>query len=244
MKLDDQLLERFINKFYGSGNYEGKYWFIGIEEGGGNTLEEVSNRLNVWKGLGEKELVDVTHFHIRLDDPTRFFSDPVKLQQTWRQLIRMILIAEGEDSNNTELKAYQRDRLGRKDQDTCLLEILPLCSPNTSTWHYVEWSNLHFLKDRKTYENYCRERQCSHLRTLIKTCQPEVVVFYSNSSKFQKWWHDVAGPDVNFHSKDHEILHGFSEKTLFMIINHPARRGISNDYFVKAGSIIKSYRHS
>jgi hypothetical protein len=243
MKLDDQLLERFIHKFYGAGNYSGKYWFIGLEEGGGDKLEEVINRLNVWKDLGEQELVDTVHFHQRLDDPPRFFSDPVKLQRTWMQLIRMILIAEGEASSNTDLKAYQRDRLGRMDEGTCLLEILPLCSPNSSTWHYAEWSGLHYLKNRETYQNHLRDLRCSHLRTQIKIFQPEVVVFYS--TRFQEWWQEVAGPDVSFHSKeDQEILQGFSEKTQFIITQHPAARGISNDYFAKAGSIIRSHRHS
>ena len=169
-----------------------------------------------------------------------FFSDPVKLQRTWMQLIRMILIAEGEDASITNLKAYQRDRLGRKDQDTCILEILPLCSPNTSTWHYSEWSDLSFLINRKIYENYCRDWRCSHLRTLIKIFQPVVVVFYS--SRFKKWWQEVAGPEVIFHfQQDSGVWQGNSEKTLFIITNHPAARGISNDYFVKAGSIIKSF---
>ena len=67
------MLERFIYKFYGSGNFAGNYWFIGMEEGGGDKLEEVLNRLNVWKDLGEQELVDTADFHLRLDDPTCSF---------------------------------------------------------------------------------------------------------------------------------------------------------------------------
>jgi hypothetical protein len=30
---DDRLLERFIFRFYGYGNYDAKYWFVGMEEG-------------------------------------------------------------------------------------------------------------------------------------------------------------------------------------------------------------------
>jgi hypothetical protein len=35
---DDQLLERFMCTFYGYGNYRGAYWFVGMEEGGGDSF--------------------------------------------------------------------------------------------------------------------------------------------------------------------------------------------------------------
>lgn len=30
--LDDQLLDEFCRTFYGFGNFNGRYWFIGMEE--------------------------------------------------------------------------------------------------------------------------------------------------------------------------------------------------------------------
>ncbi|BAY34333.1 hypothetical protein NIES2107_62380 [Nostoc carneum NIES-2107] len=33
---DDELLEKIIETFYGYGNYQGNYWFIGMEEAGGD----------------------------------------------------------------------------------------------------------------------------------------------------------------------------------------------------------------
>ena len=42
--LNDRLLNDFISSFFGYGNYRGDCWFIGMEEGGGGTLDEVSRR--------------------------------------------------------------------------------------------------------------------------------------------------------------------------------------------------------
>jgi hypothetical protein len=42
---NDQLLSHFMQTFYGYGNYQGDYWFIGMEEGGGDTWAEVQQRL-------------------------------------------------------------------------------------------------------------------------------------------------------------------------------------------------------
>ena len=43
---DDELLQAYIDTFYGFGKYEGKYWFIGMEEGGGGTFEEIESLFN------------------------------------------------------------------------------------------------------------------------------------------------------------------------------------------------------
>ena len=150
--LNDALLEHFINTFYGSGNYSGDYWFVGMEEGGGNTLERVLLRLNTWRELGETELVDIYDFHIRINYP-EYFNDPVKLQRTWMQQARIILASKGRPTTTECVRAFQRDIIGRKYSETCLLELLPLPSPSTSVWHYNLWSILPYLKDRKTYRN-------------------------------------------------------------------------------------------
>ena len=39
---DDSLLETFAETFYGYGNYNGPYWFIGMEEGGGDSFDQAS----------------------------------------------------------------------------------------------------------------------------------------------------------------------------------------------------------
>ena len=93
-----------------------------MEEGGGNELDEVKTRLISWHELGGTELVDIFDFHKRINFP-EYFIDPVKLQKTWMQQARVVLASKGMPSSTAEVKLYQRDVIGRKDSETCLLEI-------------------------------------------------------------------------------------------------------------------------
>jgi hypothetical protein len=52
--LDESLLQEFMSNFYGYGNYAAPYWFIGMEEGGGDTIEEITRRLTVWDQRGRR----------------------------------------------------------------------------------------------------------------------------------------------------------------------------------------------
>ncbi len=55
--LDDATLENYMATFYRYGNYSGDYWFIGKEEGGGETIEDNLARIQAWKGMGKKEIL-------------------------------------------------------------------------------------------------------------------------------------------------------------------------------------------
>ncbi len=57
---DDQLLQAYVDTFYGFGNYRGKYWFVGMVEGGGETFEEIENRIRGWARGGKNEIKDLT----------------------------------------------------------------------------------------------------------------------------------------------------------------------------------------
>jgi hypothetical protein len=44
--MNDQLLAEYIRTFCGYGDYSGAWWLVGMEEGGGNTTEEIDTRLH------------------------------------------------------------------------------------------------------------------------------------------------------------------------------------------------------
>lgn len=113
MQIPEELLQQFITTFYGSGNYSGDYWFVGMEEGGGNDLDQVTARLNAWKDLGETELVDIYDFHIKIHYP-EYFADPVKLQRTWMQQARVILASRGQLTTTPEVKSTKEMLLVEK----------------------------------------------------------------------------------------------------------------------------------
>src|ERR1035437_1687295 len=155
--LDDLILDQFMTSFFGFGSFEAEYWFIGMEEGGGSSLEEASNRLATWEKGGEKELEDVRAYHEALN-LNRYFSDPVALQPTWTQLIRIYLVSNGLPDKIENIKAFQKEELGRKVGNTCLLELMPLPSPGTNRWNYAQWSDLPGLHTRKLYLETIRPR--------------------------------------------------------------------------------------
>src|SRR4051794_23061661 len=122
--LDEQLLSNFIATFYGYGDYRAQYWFVGMEEGGGDTLEANAARLAAWDSRGRRELEDLVEYHSPLG-VSRYTGERPKIQATWGKLIRILLSAEGATQVNPEqVRAYQREHLGREGGENCLLELL------------------------------------------------------------------------------------------------------------------------
>lgn len=228
-------VEDFVHRFYGYGNCSGRFWLIGMEEGGGGSEEEVSRRLQVWDELGRPETADLAEFHRRLGMP-QFFREPVSLQHTWAHLIRLILAANGAAPTTAEVKAYQRDQLGRENGETCLLELLPLPSPSTGVWNYGIWTGLPYLNNRDVYRQTLLPSRIEHLRLMTAEHHPAVVVFYSVA--YRRWFEQIAG--CEFSDLDQTgIGRATCGGTLFLLVKHPAARGVSGRYFTDAGQQIR-----
>ena len=236
--LDDQLLEGFIHEFYGYGNYAGTYWFIGMEEGGGNKFKEIADRLNAWQKMGKHELEDLEKYHVEIRRPY-YFNDQAKLQPTWNKLIRILLSSKNSvlKIEKEEVREYQKMLLGRLNGETCLVELLPLPSPSRNRWFYAQHSRLPYLTTREKYEQTLYPDRISHLRQRINEYKPKVVIFYG--SGYREYWKSIAKIDF---SESHGISIGRSESTLFIITKHPSTKGITNEYFHQVGKIIKEVR--
>jgi hypothetical protein len=233
---DDQLLSEFIQNFYGYGNYSGQFWFIGMEEGGGNSFSEINNRLSAWANRGRNELEGLAEYHkdIGLMD---WFNEKPRLQSTWNKLIRILLSSSGKIPTTEQVREYQKTLLGRLIGDTCLLELLPLPSPSIGQWLYAQYSQLPHLRDRETYRQECIASRIIHLQDRINQYQPKVVIFYSLS--YQEYWKKIAGVDFLLQGSD-KILTGRNESTLFVMTKHPAAQGVTSEYFHQVGQLIAS----
>jgi len=177
---DDQLLEDFAQNFYGYGNYKADYWFIGMEEGGGNSVTDISSRLNAWIKRGRRELENLAGYHAEFGI-SNLFGPNHKLQSTWGKLIRVLLSAKGPLPTIDEVRKYQGLHLGRSSGDTCLLELLPLPSPSTNNWLYGQHSQLPYLTNRETYKQMFITLRIALLKDRIIEHGPKVVIFYSHS---------------------------------------------------------------
>ena len=234
--LDDHLVNHFINTFLGYGNIALDYWFIGMEEGGGGSLDEVSRRLAEWEAHGKPELEDVCSFHEDLGMP-EFFHEPVKLQRTWAQLCRIFLSYQGLPTDIKGMRQFQKDHLGRENDSTCLLELLPLPSPGTNRWFYPQWTEIDFLKTREEYIKKMIPLRIGKLREQIRIHKPKFVVCYGKG--YAEHWEEIAG--VTFRESPSGFSWAKDGQTLFVNMKHPVAQGVTNQYFCDVGVFLKDH---
>jgi hypothetical protein len=235
--LNGQLLESFINGFYGFGKYEASYWFIGMEEGGADTAEKIARQLELWDRWGRKELLDVAEY-AREMNITRWYGDSPKLQPTWKHLMRVALTAEGRPSDRETMRKYQTTEWGTKAGNVCIVELLPLPAPSISSWLYRDISKLPYLAGRKTYREHVVSSRIAHLRQRIDEHQPKAVVLYG--SGYDEYWKRIAGVD-DWDTSAGGVRFATAGSTLFVPSKHPVAHGATNDYFEDIGRLIASY---
>ena len=226
---DDRLLSDFARSFYGYGDYEAPYWFVGMEEGGGSSYAEVERRLRAWQDRGRSELEDLPTYS-EVVGAGRFFEEGAPLQPTWRGLIRILQAAEGAAPTPDSVREYQRDRLGRRGGQTALLELFPLPSPGTKPWLYARHSALPHLADRERYRDHFADERVARIRRRIDEHRPRGVVLYGTS--YLPYWRRIAGGSLQHVDG---LLVGTAGGTAFVLTQHPAARGVTNAYFDNAG---------
>ena len=231
--MDDTLLADYIDTFYGYGNYAGRWWLVGMEEGGGNSPDEVQRRLRLWEERGRRELEDVNIF----DGSAlgKWFQPGAPLQSTWRGLIRLLLAAQGRATDAEVVRNYQAGELGREGGDTCLLELLPLPSPSIDDWLYGKHSSLPALRTRAVYRETVSPRRVDHLRARITEHRPAAVIFYSRA--YRPWWEQIVGASFG-PPMEPGLQLAWRSSTLFVLTKHPAGRGIGGAYFEAAGRLL------
>ena len=235
---DDTLITSFISGFYGYGSHMADYWFVGKEEGGADSAHEIVTHLEHWDRRGRKELEDLKDFQVTKGN-VNYFIDTPKLQWTWAGLARIALAVEGVEASVAEVKAYQANRLGREQGNTCLLELLPLPSPSTGHWLYSELSSLSFLDSRETYRNHVVEQRAEHIRGLITAHRPRAVIFYSLDQWYITWWKMIAGVEFQESAIDGDAFYMARDAgTTFVIMKHPVSFGLRNRYFQQIGEFL------
>jgi hypothetical protein len=236
--LNDQLLEAFMNGFYGFGNYHAQYWFIGMEEGGGNTFDAISRQLKIWDRWGRRELIDVAEY-AREMNITRWYGERPKLQPTWKHLIRVFLTGEGKPVDAETMRQYQKTLWGTEEGNTSLLELLPLPAPSISSWLYGEISALPYLASRKAYREHVMPLRIAHLQNRIMQYQPKAVVLYG--SGYDAHWKRIAGIDTWEKSAD-GVSFAVKDSTIFIPSKHPVAHGATNEYFYSIGKLIAEFK--
>ncbi len=141
-----ELLENRINEFWGYGNLKSDIWFVGMEEGfkGGSELETQLNKTN------EKSVIDIKDME-NVEAHMQWFNVKPKLQRTWSKLIIILLMISNQSNpDNESIRSFQKDGLGSKNGNHCLLDLMPLSSKSTTNWMYSD-CGLDYLESRKSY---------------------------------------------------------------------------------------------
>lgn len=227
------MIERFINNFYGYGNLKAPHWFIGMEEGGGDSLQEIEQRIETWHKRGQKITEDLVDYHKAIGISIYFDESP-KLQSTWKKLIRVLHVLEGKPLTTEAIKQTQKASFGRSNGSSCLIELLPLPSPSISDWLYGEYSSLAYLQTRKAYRQQVIPDRIEKIQRLIQQYHPQTVMFYGLD--YHEYWQSISGSELEeIYIDQFRTYVGRYSHTKFIVTQHPASRGITNTYFEQVG---------
>ena len=213
------MVEAYCKQFFGYGRWDAPVWFVGLEEAGAGTPEELQTRLTAWDQRGRRDLEDAPAFY-PASGQHQWHGPDATLQRTWRQLIRLLLLARGEPVSEQALLEYQTQTLGAFSGQVCLTELSPLPAPSHRQWPYAAHEALPaWMQTREQFAQTVAAARIATLREKIALHHPRAVIFY-----FWKPRHSaeaVAGGE--FRPLIPEQLLGLERNgTAYFITGHPA----------------------
>jgi hypothetical protein len=243
------LLRNFAEKFFGYGNLEAPYWFVGYEEGflpgtpRRGRLEQAITRAEAWSQLGNRNVLDIKEYHDEVAKKIKCFNqwfrqDHPPIQQTWRGLIYLVLKLEkdlcltraGSDAlrRRKRVREFQRDCWGRKngDRSACLLEMYGLPNPNQKE---KDWLYNCLGGSREEVSEKFRPIRHEWFQEKLKSYSPKLIIFYKNDSMSVCQWSRVCEiPKWEFRSVDKKqgkFRYAKKGETRFVCIPHSSRIG-------------------
>jgi len=243
--LNPTILNDYLKSFFGYGRWSAPVWFIGTEEAGGKAKREIEQRLAVWASRGHRELEDAPTFYPASGN-NAWHGERAITQATWKQLIRLLLLARGRCDDDNAILDYQRTQLGSSTGETCLAELLPLPSPSTATWNYDRWSDLPRLCSRQSYHADMLGPRSDALKMQCARYRPSVVICYglemADGTKLLPIWSHIAGGWFDQAIERKKILlWRRNENISFFVTRHPGSE--SQDYFREIGECLRE-QHS
>jgi len=190
--------------------------------------DNLFKRCQAWYELSSgqpAELIDSLEHHERFQE-MRLFTRTIKMhepvegramrppmQETWRRLIALLLGYLGQRTDDDMIGDYQCEHWGRKDGDTCVVELSALAA-----------RNLGVDRDRTTFLN----QRVQTLRERLEHCRPTFCVLYGEGSKER--FEEIAGGGF--------VENGcrWNGRTLCAFVEHPvARPGEPMSWWVAKG---------
>ncbi len=230
------LLQSYVDRFYGYGAWEAPLWFIGMEEGGCGTLDEVERRLRNWETRGCMDLEDCCEYHIAMG-VEHFFGPKGRLQHTWGKLVRIFLSYVDRPCDTDSVRRFQAQYFGSRSCGFASLEFLPLPSPSISDWIYSEIKGVPYLASREKYKEEVVPRRGKELCRRIAFHKPKCVVIYGIS--YRNEWENILGKKFD-RSDITDIMEAQFEESRIVLVAHPVSRGRTRLYWSGIGQYLKT----
>lgn len=218
----------------GYGNPNGKYWFIGPEEGG--DIKGNKDRMEVWSEMGMNEnFLDMKNFHLTLSKRSKFKNisnffqgKESKLQSTWNGILKILMSLTQNENDDKTRREYQSNLLGSSMGETVIGELYPFSSKSLND----SLSLKYFGKSKKKYwEEFSPNREFL-IGQKIQKHKPKLVCFYSTSFK-ENWYRIIASTNPKSQIQFYYELnmeYYKSNETLFVIIPHPISRKLNGKH--------------
>jgi hypothetical protein len=239
--------ELAAENWYGYGRWNAPYWFIGPEPGKAKKEgENLLARCRAWldlcpNGPQSGGLIDSRDHHARFNRLEFFVPEHgkkrVPTQNTWRQLIRLLLAYENKPYDNECIAKYQAEKWGRRDGETCVAELSALA--------------MNKLSQTQKLRDKFRMARTMYLSKKIAETRPDFVVMYGGGKRTRKWWQMIACGNANGDCFESRELLGWTayltirSSTVFVVSKHPVNPGGASppdDYWIAIANEIKLRR--
>jgi hypothetical protein len=158
-------------------------------------------------------------------------------QNTWRQLIRLLLAYEDKPYDNESIAAYQAEKWGRADGETCVAEVSALAMDR--------------LSEKQKLREKFRLARTTYLSEKIAKNHPDFVVMYGGGGRMRRWWQLIACGKADDDCFELKELAGWKAYfivrggVVFAIAGHPVNPGGASppdDYWIGIADEIKLRR--
>jgi len=166
-----------IENFIGFGRPDAPVVFLGMEEG----LRRDADLLVDLRARSTYEpFMDLGEAQTQLDGPGSYFGPIAITQKTWRPMCDLMLRRDGvQRPTLDERRRYQADRLGRRDGDTLLTELLPYPHSDSEQWLYAQFER---YPTRRKFEKSLIPRRRDMLRKLFAEHPPQLIVAHGKAN--------------------------------------------------------------
>lgn len=228
--VDPQVLTDYMSRFVGFGDPSAPLWFIGLEQGGGESIGELERRVEAWRELGAASFANLRDYCERIGE-RRWHGRSARIQPTLGKLVRVVLASQGQVADRASVRRHQAETFGCTPGGSVIAELMPLPSRTISEWIYSSLESVPGLESREAYLRRYRPLRLALLQQIIRDAAPKAVVFIGTS----EWdtWSEVAGQRFVLGPGGASWCE--AGRTRFVVLAHPTAYGANNAYFEEVG---------